>query len=140
VKTFELESWNLYIASIMKQWLYIILGAGAGGACRYTISILTSGLMTTSGTLIANYIGCFGIGFMWLLLESSQIDRTLVLGISVGFLGSLTTFSTYQLELFRMIKDQIYLEALLYFTVSNLGGFLLVILGYYSARLMITAN
>ncbi len=95
----------------MKAILFDCLLVGAGGfvgaLCRFGIAGLASRLFTTSfplGTLVANVAGCFLIG---LLIGSGQGDanRNLKLAFGIGFLGALTTFSTFGAETVAQAKD-----------------------------------
>jgi CrcB protein len=58
------------------------------------------------GTLAVNILGAFIIGFlMEFSLHSTLIPPSLRIGLTVGFLGGLTTFSTFSYETFRLIED-----------------------------------
>ena len=96
----------------MKTVLFDCLLVGAGGfvgaICRYGIAAASKSLWDSTfpvGTLIANVIGCFLIG---MLIgsgagESSKHARLL---FGVGFLGALTTFSTFGAESIGAMSDQ----------------------------------
>jgi len=80
--------------------LIIGLGGACGALLRYYIVVATISRRTTEfalGTFLANIVGCFLIG----VLIGSGCDqqyKVLRLGFGVGFLGSLTTFSTFSAE------------------------------------------
>lgn len=58
------------------------------------------------GTLAVNVIGAFLIGFvMELGLRSTLIAPELRTGLAIGFLGGLTTFSTFSYETFKLLED-----------------------------------
>lgn len=116
----------------------IVIGAGIGALCRYGLALVISGTFIPYSTFCANCLGCFGIGLCWVLFEYFEFNTSTVLGVTVGFLGSLTTFSTYQIELVRMIKSNLYLEAALYFSLSNILGFLCVLFGYFVATKLVS--
>ncbi len=89
-----------------------LIGAGGfvGAICRYGVAALSKQLWETSfpiGTLIANVVGCFLIG---LLIGSGQdeANRNLKLLFGVGFLGALTTFSTFGAETVGHLNEQSY--------------------------------
>jgi CrcB protein len=81
---------------------------------------------------MANLAGCFLIGVSFALAE-----RTALLGPSArlffmtGFLGSLTTFSTYALETSNSLTSGSNPIAIANFLINNFGGILLVFLGIY---------
>ncbi len=80
----------------------LLVGCGgfAGAICRYGIAQLTRFPWAASfplATLIANVAGCFLIGVL-IGSGKSQSSDTLRLSFGVGFLGALTTFSTFGAE------------------------------------------
>ncbi len=85
----------------------ISLGGALGALVRYFIAI-TFGTITSYGfpigTLLANVVGCFLIG---LLVGSGagEQNENMRLGIGVGFLGALTTFSTFSAETLQQMLN-----------------------------------
>lgn len=58
------------------------------------------------GTLAVNMAGAFLIGLiMELGLKGAAIPATLRIGLTIGFLGGLTTFSTFSYETFRLLES-----------------------------------
>jgi fluoride exporter len=89
------------------------------------------------GTVAVNLFGCLLFGVIWSSLEerwpgSGQM-RTIIL---IGFLGALTTFSSYVFELDAMLRNAQWLPALGYFTIHNLGGLAAMIAGLALGRLI----
>ncbi len=119
-----------------------ILAIAAGGACgavaRYLINI--SPLQNLFKpfpfpTFFINITGSFLIGFLLILLtDRFQTNENLRYGVMVGFLGAFTTFSTFELEIWGLIKENQFLTAFLYFFLSVLVGFVGVALGIALAR------
>ena len=56
------------------------------------------------GTFAVNVIACFGLGLVWALYQSCSAKTGLALLIGVGFFGSLSTFSTFVVELFNELR------------------------------------
>lgn len=86
--------------TILMDCLLIGAGGFVGALCRYGIASASKAMFSTSfplGTLFANVIGCFLIG---MLIGSGHDEkyRNFKLLFGVGFLGALTTFSTFGAE------------------------------------------
>lgn len=89
----------------MTTWfnLLVVAGGGAlGSVIRYMIatgSAAIPGGSSMFGTTIANVLGCAALGaFAQYSLLDGMVSEKLRLGIQVGFLGGLTTFSTFAAE------------------------------------------
>ncbi len=111
--------------------MYIFLSAGALGALlRYLISFLNTDGGFPIGTLIANLTGAFVMGLLTALTIAFFSNHpTLKKAITTGFLGALTTFSTFQLELIHMFDHQQFITLLLYAITSYVFGILLCYVG-----------
>jgi CrcB protein len=93
---------------------------------------LTGGLKGLVGAdFLANMIGCLLIG---MLVAQPPRRARLYLWAAIGFCGSLTTFSSWMLELARALDGGNPIKALAVLVLSLLGGLLLVVLGYGLAR------
>ncbi len=93
----------------MKTAATIALFCAGGGLTRYYLSGWIQSLLGRSfpyGTFAVNVIGAFLIGLiMELGLRSTLIPDTLRVGLTVGFLGGLTTFSTFSFETFTLLEE-----------------------------------
>lgn len=80
-------------------------------------------------TLAINLIGSFILG--WFVVYGCQLvkNKTLVLGIQTGFLGSFTTFSTFNAEIVLLLDQELYSSAIQYFLISAALGIGAVLLG-----------
>lgn len=88
-----------------------------------------------TGTLVVNLLGCLLIGLLYGLFEERLlVDPLLRTSILLGFLGAFTTFSSFGIQLFTLLRDGEFLYALLYVAVSNLAGLVLVWVGYVISR------
>ena len=99
----------------MKTAATIALFCAGGGLTRYYLSGWVYSLLGRAfpyGTFAVNIIGAYLIGLiMELGLRSTFIPDTLRLGLTVGFLGGLTTFSTFSYETFSLLEDGQFLVA-----------------------------
>lgn len=116
----------------------VFIGGGLGAVLRYTISYISKQIFNLSifGTLTVNLIGCFLIGYISGLTSDKMqtINPAFKLLITVGFLGGLTTFSTFSLESFELIKNGKIGIVLLYIAGSCILSLLLVFAGYSLAK------
>lgn len=106
----------------MKLLLSIAVFGGLGCVSRYYLSGLVHeklGWHFPWGTLAVNICGAFIIGLlMELSLRSAHLPPTLRIGLVTGFLGGLTTFSTFSYETFRLLESGHYGTALANVMVS----------------------
>lgn len=121
----------------MLKILAIMAGGGLGAAMRHTVFLLVqrpSGPEFPLGTLAANLLGCFLIGFLWSSFEGTRLSNEWRLFLFTGFLGGFTTFSTFARETTQLFKVGEWKTAVAYLTISNTAGILLVIAGYMLAK------
>ena len=114
----------------------VMSGGALGAMCRYLTGLVLQNAIKVTGfplaTLTVNIVGSFLLSFLF-HLSTSQLSPTLRLAIGTGFLGSLTTFSTFELETYALIYKQSYLYAALYILGNILIGFAAILLGRYIA-------
>ncbi len=83
------------------------------------------------GTLVVNVIGCLIAGAVFNLTEERfLVNPTLRTVILIGLLGGFTTFSSYGLQTFTLLRDGEFGFASLNIVVSNVLGLLMVWIGY----------
>jgi CrcB protein len=123
----------------MLRFLFIALGGAIGTGLRYIVSSLdykfSNGVFPIS-TLVVNLSGSLVIGFLWGLFERSALSPTVRMFVFIGILGGFTTFSTFALEGFNLIRDGEFKIAFINVIVSNLIGIVLVFVGFSLARLL----
>jgi CrcB protein len=96
----------------MREIALIATFGAAGALARYGTNLLAARLLGTGfayGTLTVNLVGCFLIGLL-MPLASESVPNYLQwrAALGVGFLGALTTFSTFGFETFAFIEKQRY--------------------------------
>jgi len=87
------------------------------------------------GTLIANLIGCFLIGYLsWVLVHRWQASEQFQVVVITGFLGGFTTFSAFSLEAITMFEQGSNTRALIYIMVKVALCILMCLLGLMLAK------
>lgn len=112
----------------------IALGGALGSLCRYGLDRLISALIPARfplGTLTANLLGCLLIGFFWGYFDRVHVSNTFRLFLFTGFLGGLTTFSTFARESEQLLYSGDTSHGLLYIAISNIAGLGFVALGFF---------
>jgi CrcB protein len=93
----------------LEMVLSIALFGALGCLARYFLSgwvYALFGRAFPAGTLAVNILGAFCIGLiMEFSMRSTLISPNLRVGLTIGFLGGLTTFSTFSYETFRLLED-----------------------------------
>lgn len=83
------------------------------------------------GTLAVNALGCFLAGFLfYLMYERFPADATARSVVLIGLLGGFTTFSSFGLQTFSLLREGEVFLAMLNIALSNLAGLFLVWAGY----------
>lgn len=126
----------------MLQVFSICVGACLGALARWRLGLwLNPGGLIPWGTLAANLIGGYLIGVCVATFQAlPQLDPAWRLALVTGFLGALTTFSSFSAEVVGMLQQQRYLLALGTTTVHLLGSLLLTVLGMQSATFLIASR
>lgn len=97
------------------QILYIGIFGACGCLSRYFVSGWGYSLFGRSlpyGTLLVNVLGSFLLGLvMAASLHSTLLPHDVRVGITTGFMGGFTTFSTFSYETFRLLEEGSYLQA-----------------------------
>ena len=123
----------------MQHILLIALGGSLGAVARYGLATWIYGQTGTSfpwGTLIINVTGSFAIGFLVELFETTLAPAEWRSFLTIGFLGAYTTFSTFSLESFNLLRDGELRLAAANILLSVIAGLIAVVLGIYAFRLL----
>lgn len=119
--------------------LAICIGASVGALARWGLGLwLTPGGVIPWGTLAANLLGGYLVGICIAGFQAMpQLDPVWRLLLITGFLGGLTTFSTFSAEVVGFLMAERYAFALGTATAHVAGSLLMTILGIKSATYLI---
>lgn len=124
----------------MQKVLLIGLAGLVGTLGRYALSGIIArrfGETFPTGTLVVNVAGCFLAGFLFYLMqERFLVNDTTRMVVMIGLLGGFTTFSSFGLQTFTLLRDGEIWFAAMNLVGSNLLGLLMVWAGYTLAKVV----
>ena len=118
----------------LRKYIYIGIGGFAGAILRYLIRTMQienyHGLFPIN-TLAINLIGSFALALiMTLAIEALIVSANVRLGITTGFLGAFTTFSSVCKELIMVIQQGYFVTAIVYAVLSIVLGLIFAFMGF----------
>lgn len=120
------------------QIFYIGLFGALGCLSRYFVSGWTysfSGRVLPYGTLAVNVIGSFLLGLvMEGTLRSTLLSPEVRMGITTGFMGGFTTFSTFSYETVRLLEEGSFFQAGANILLNIVVCLLFAAVGIFAAR------
>jgi CrcB protein len=128
----------------MQMVIAIGLGAWLGALARWQLGIWLNPAPATAwstlpwGTIAANWIGAYLVGVAIAVFETwPELNPHWRLMLVTGFLGALTTFSTFSAELVQMLQQQRYALAVGSAGMQLFGSLALTVMGLRSVALVI---
>ena len=122
------------------SFLAIAIGGGLGSVTRFVISREMGnllGIYLPFGTLTVNVLGSLALGwFATVFLERPEISSALRLGLTVGFLGAFTTFSTFSYESLHLLLNGSLWKFLFNVTLNGAACIGMCYVGIQMARMM----
>ncbi|SDZ89969.1 camphor resistance protein CrcB [Desulfuromusa kysingii] len=120
------------------QLFYIGIFGGLGCMARYLASSWTYQLCGRSlpyGTLFVNVVGSFLLALLMTFgLRSAFFSPEIRVGLTVGFMGGFTTFSTFSYETLRLLEDGSFWQAGVNISLNIVVCLLFALLGVFVAR------
>jgi len=114
------------LAGALGTWVRYLVGLGA-------MRVLGAGF--PYGTLIVNLLGCFLIaGVVQTALTTTFISPTMNLTLTTGFLGGLTTYSSFNLQTTQLLQSRAWPAAIANFGLTVVGCFLAGLVGVLVAK------
>lgn len=121
----------------MERFLWICLAGAVGTGTRYLIALWAAQRLGSTfpfGTLIVNLIGCFAIAAVMHAAGTFAWSPTLRSAITIGFIGGLTTYSSFNYETTRLMEEGATGAAFVNAIATILGAFAAGWLGMLCAR------
>ena len=120
----------------MAAVIAICLGACLGALARWQLSVhFNTAALLPWGTLYANLIGGYFIGVcVGVFQQAPELDPLWRMLLVTGFLGALTTFSSFSSEVVHMLLNARYATALLTAGLHVFGSLLCTLAGIKSVQ------
>ena len=114
------------------SWLAVGIGGALGACMRWHLSVWLNSLHSQLpiGTLVSNLIGGLWIGIAVAFFSQSNVSPEWRLFIITGFLGGLTTFSTFSAESLELLQRGEYFWALGHTLTHLLGSLIFCMIGF----------
>ena len=125
----------------MMNYLLIAIAGALGAIARYSLSDISHKMLGWGfpyGTFIVNILGCFAMGFiMKASLTTTLIPETWRIPLTIGFIGALTTFSTFSYETIKLLEDSSYALAMTNIAANVVLGIAATIAGMAISKLIL---
>ncbi len=126
----------------MKNLIFIFIGGGFGAATRFLCSKYINEISQSTfpwGTFTVNITGAFIIGVLTEFFDNSLLAPEMRLLLIVGYLGALTTFSSFSMESVNLLRGGELRLLALNIIVTNITGVAATIAGIYISRILINS-
>lgn len=124
----------------MNAYLFVATGGALGALIRFWINVNLDKLHPSNfpwGTVLVNVLGSFLIGVLFVLFaEKISVSEQTKSFLTVGFLGAMTTFSTFSLDALLLLDQGEYNAAFFYIMGSIITCLFATFLGMNLTRIM----
>jgi CrcB protein len=121
----------------MERFLWICLAGAAGAGTRYLVALWAAQRLGSTfpyGTLIVNLAGCFALAAVMHAALAFGWSPTARAAVTIGFLGGLTTYSSFNYETMRLFEEGALLAGVVNVGSTLLGGLAAGLLGVLTAH------
>lgn len=130
--------YNLSLMDFALRILSVAIGGAFGAVARYLINISPLADIFEKfplPTFLINITGSFLIGFLLIIFaDKIEMNDHLRMAVIIGFLGAFTTFSTFEMEIYGLVREREFLTGMIYLTLSVVVGFAGVVAGVALGR------
>lgn len=107
----------------MLECILVMIGGAIGALVRYGVTKMLPTEIFPSSTFAVNITGSFLIGLFSAVIIKYGVTTVIIRHlIIIGFLGSLTTFSTFSLDLVKLLDCGNYFVCIIYLVFSVVLG------------------
>ncbi len=104
----------------MSSYLALVIGAVLGSSLRYSFTLFNFSIFgLPPSTILVNVIGSAMAGYFL-----NKFNGVLYIFVYIGFFGSFTTLSSFNMELFSLVSDKSFIKALMYFSLNIFISFI----------------
>jgi CrcB protein len=122
----------------MERLLLVFLAGGVGSAVRYLVSLWAERTFRSPfnwGVVGVNVVGSFLIAAIAVFaVTKAEMSATLRIALTTGFIGGLTTYSTFNQETLGLLDRKLYFTAALYVLMTLVVCSLAGVVGTFVAR------
>ncbi len=124
----------------MTRLLWVFVAGGVGSAARYLVWLVAGRVFGTAfpwGTLVVNVVGCFLMSIVAYAGAKAAISPDLRLTLATGFLGGLTTYSSFNWDTLSLVQNGPAAVGLVNLGVTVVGCMMAGVAGLAVARVVI---
>ena len=104
----------------MSSYLALLIGAILGSSFRYLFTLLNFTILGLHAeTILVNIIGSAMAGYFL-----NKFNGALYISVYIGFFGSFTTLSSFNMELFTLVSDKSFIKEFIYFSFNIFISFI----------------
>jgi CrcB protein len=119
------------------RYVWIAVAGAIGALTRDAIGRAVGVTRFPWATLVINLSGSFGLAVLFTVVMHRRVPTNLAAGLSIGFFGAYTTFSTFAWETFNLGRTDRQTLAAGYVVVSVVGGLAAAWLGHVATRAVV---